>query len=85
MVKQETPTSGQGSVTVNLPDEPPTEAGQAVRAGTAKSVSAFVADAEGARMKRERALETLETLFGGPPPQHAIDWACGHSRHAQAP
>lgn len=84
MTKQETPASRQGSVKVSLPDELLAEARQAVRAGIATSVSAYVADAVRARMTRERALATLDTLFGGPPPQHAIDWARGHSRHAQA-
>ncbi|HEY9474093.1 MAG TPA: hypothetical protein VIS06_09610 [Mycobacteriales bacterium] len=69
---------------MSLPDELLAEARRAVTAGTAASVSAYVADAVRARMKRERALAKLETLFGGPPPQHAIDWARGDSRHAQA-
>lgn len=69
---------------MSLPDELLAEARRAVAAGDATSVSAYVADAVRARMERERALTRLETLFGGPPPQHAIDWARSGNRHAQA-
>lgn len=69
---------------MSLPDELLAEARRAVAAGDAASVSAYVADAVRARMERERALARLETLFGGPPPQHAIDWARSGNRHAQA-
>lgn len=60
-------------VTVSLPPEVAAAARQAVEAGTASSVSAYVAGAVQERLVRERGLAELATLFAGPPPAEALD------------
>jgi len=60
-------------VTVSLPAEVAAAARQAVESGEAPSVSAYVAGAVQARLARERGLAKLAKLFGGPPPDEALD------------
>ena len=60
-------------VTVSLPSELLQAARDAVAAGTAASVSAFVADAVRSHVARSRGLAELERVFGGPPPQDVLD------------
>ena len=60
-------------VTVSLSADVAAAARQAVEAGNAPSVSAYVAGAVRARLDRERALTQLSTLFGGPPPVDALE------------
>ncbi len=60
-------------VTVSLPSELLQAARDAVAAGTAASVSAFVADALRSQVARSRGLAELERVFGGPPPQDVLD------------
>jgi Arc/MetJ-type ribon-helix-helix transcriptional regulator len=60
-------------VTVSLPADAAAAARRAVEAGTAASVSAYVAGAVQQRLARERALSELAALFGGAPPAHALD------------
>ena len=55
-------------VTVSLPADVLAEARDAVRRGSAPSLSAYVAEALVARQRRERSLATLADLYGGPPP-----------------
>jgi antitoxin ParD1/3/4 len=55
-------------VTVSLPAELVDEARNAVRRGTARSISAYIAEAVSARRLRDRSLATLADLYGGPPP-----------------
>jgi antitoxin ParD1/3/4 len=62
-------------VTVSLPAELVAEARDAVRRGTAASMSAYIAEAVAARQVRERTLATLEDLYGGPPPPRELDEA----------
>lgn len=74
-------------VTVSLPAEVLAEAKQAVRAGTAASVSAYVAEAVQARLRRDRALTALSDLYGGAPPADELTAreALGAGRTAAAP
>ncbi len=60
-------------VTVSLPAEVAAAARHAVEAGGAASVSAYVAGAVRARLARERGLVELAKVFGGPPPDEALD------------
>jgi len=60
-------------VTVSLPAEVAAAARQAVESGGAPSVSAYIAGAVQARLARERGLAELAKLFGGPPPDEALD------------
>lgn len=62
-------------VTVSLPIELVDEARDAVRRGSAPSVSAYIAEAVAARQLRERSLATLADLYGGPPPPDELDAA----------
>jgi Arc/MetJ-type ribon-helix-helix transcriptional regulator len=55
-------------ITVSLPADLVAEARRAVRRGTARSISAYVAEAMDARQQRDRSLATLADLYGGPPP-----------------
>jgi antitoxin ParD1/3/4 len=55
-------------LTVSLPAELVAEARNAVRRGTARSISAYIAEAMSARQLRERSLAALADLYGGPPP-----------------
>jgi antitoxin ParD1/3/4 len=55
-------------VTVSLPAELVDEARNAVLRGTARSISAYIAEAVSARQLRDRSLATLADLYGGPPP-----------------
>jgi Arc/MetJ-type ribon-helix-helix transcriptional regulator len=55
-------------ITVSLPADLVAEARRAVRRGTARSISAYVAEAMAARQQRDRSLATLADLYGGPPP-----------------
>jgi antitoxin ParD1/3/4 len=59
-------------VTVNLPADLVTEARNAVRRGTSRSVSAYVAEAVSARQLRDRSLAALADLYGGPPPDDEL-------------
>lgn len=60
-------------VTVSLPPELLGDARDAVAAGAAESLSAFVADALRTQLSRARALAELEHVLGGRPPQAALD------------
>lgn len=60
-------------VTVSLPTEVAAATRHAVEAGSATSVSAYVAGAVQARLARERGLAELATVFGGPPPDETLD------------
>ncbi|MBN9109447.1 MAG: hypothetical protein J0I34_11755 [Pseudonocardia sp.] len=62
-------------VTVTLPAELVVVARDAVRAGHAASLSAYVAEAVAARQTRDRSLATLADLYGGPPPPDELDAA----------
>ncbi|MHA6796447.1 hypothetical protein ACVGVM_23485 [Pseudonocardia bannensis] len=62
-------------VTVSLPAELVAEARDAVRRGSAASLSAYVAEAVSARQLRDRSLATLADLYGGPPPPDELDAA----------
>ena len=55
-------------VTVSLPADLMAEARNAVRRGTARSISAYIAEAVSARQLRDRSLAALADLYGGPPP-----------------
>jgi antitoxin ParD1/3/4 len=55
-------------VTVNLPAELMAEARNAVRRGSARSISAYIAEAVSTRQLRDRSLAALSDLYGGPPP-----------------
>jgi antitoxin ParD1/3/4 len=55
-------------ITVSLPADLVAEARRAVRRGTARSVSAYVAEALATRQQRDRSLAALADLYGGPPP-----------------
>ncbi len=55
-------------VTVSLPAELVAEARDAVRNGTAPSISSYIAEAVSARQLRDRSLAALADLYGGPPP-----------------
>ncbi len=55
-------------VTVSLPAELMAEARNAVRRGTARSISAYIAEAVSTRQLRDRSLAALADLYGGPPP-----------------
>jgi Arc/MetJ-type ribon-helix-helix transcriptional regulator len=60
-------------VTVSLPPDLLRDAREAVAAGKAESLSAFVADALRTQLSRNRALAELERVLGGRPPQHMLD------------
>ena len=62
-------------LTVTLPAEMVTEARDAVRRGSAASLSAYVAEAVAARQSRDRSLAALSDLYGGPPPPAELDAA----------
>lgn len=62
-------------VTVSLPAEMVAQARDAVRRGSAASLSAYVAEAVAARQSRDRSLATLSDLYGGPPPADELDAA----------
>ena len=55
-------------VTVSLPSELLARAREAVAAGEAESVSAYVAQALAARQSKARSLAALDEVLGGPPP-----------------
>jgi len=58
---------------VTLPPDLLADARGAVAAGAAESMSAFVAGAMRARLRRERDLAELERVLGGPPPREALE------------
>lgn len=60
-------------VTVSLPPELLHDARDAVEAGQAASLSAFVADALRTQLDRARGLAELERVLGRRPPRDAID------------
>jgi|KBSSwiStaDraftv2_1062776.scaffolds.fasta_scaffold502538_4 antitoxin ParD1/3/4 len=60
-------------VTVSLPPELLRDAREAIAAGAATSLSAFVADALRTQLSRARALAELERVLGGRPPREALD------------
>jgi Arc/MetJ-type ribon-helix-helix transcriptional regulator len=62
-------------VTVSLPADLVAGARDAVRRGSAPSLSAYVAEAVAARQSRDRSLATLADLYGGPPPPDELDAA----------
>lgn len=62
-------------VTVTLPAELVAEARDAVSRGAAASLSAYVAEAVQSRQHRDRALDALASLYGGPPPADELDAA----------
>ncbi|MQA15687.1 MAG: hypothetical protein GEV09_16445 [Pseudonocardiaceae bacterium] len=59
-------------VTVSLPADLLAEARHAVQTGTATSVSAYIAEAVRARLRRDRALTALSDLYGGAPPDEEL-------------
>ena len=60
-------------ISVTLPPELLADARCAVAAGASESMSAFVAGAMRAQLRRERDLAELERVLGGPPPREALD------------
>ncbi len=60
-------------VTVSLPPELLHDAREAVEAGQAASLSAFVAGALQSRLDRVRGLAELERVMGRRPPQGDLD------------
>ena len=72
-------------VTVSLPVELVAEARCAVETGAAASVSSSIADAVSAKAERQRALVTLERVFGGPPPAEELAAARLALRSSPAP
>ena len=60
-------------VTVSLPSEVLARAREAVAAGEAESVSAYVAQALTARQSKAQALAGLEEVLGGRPPVAALN------------
>ncbi|GAA3047280.1 hypothetical protein GCM10010464_09450 [Pseudonocardia yunnanensis] len=60
-------------VTVSLPPDVLSSAREAVAAGAAESLSAFVADALRNQLTRARALAELERVLGGRPPREVLD------------
>ena len=60
-------------VTVSLPPDVLSSAREAVAAGAAESLSAFVADALRNQLTRTRALAELERVLGGRPPRDVLD------------
>jgi antitoxin ParD1/3/4 len=60
-------------VTVSLPPDVLSGAREAVAAGAAESLSAFVADALRNQLTRARALAELERVLGGRPPREVLD------------
>ena len=59
-------------VTVSLPADLMAEIRNAVRLGSAASISAYIAEAVVARQLRERSLARLADLYGGPPPDDEL-------------
>jgi antitoxin ParD1/3/4 len=59
-------------VTVNLPADLMDEVRNAVRHGSAASISAYIVEAVAARQLRERSLARLADLYGGPPPDDEL-------------
>lgn len=59
-------------LTISLPEELAEEAKQAVAAGEAPSVSAYVAGALQAQLTRREAFGALERLYGGRPSAEAL-------------
>lgn len=60
-------------VTVSLPGTLLQDAREAVDAGQAPNLSAFVADALQARLTRARGLSELEQVLGGRPPREELN------------
>lgn len=60
-------------VTVSLPAALLETARAAVAGGAAESLSAFVARSLRTQLLRTQALNELERVLGGRPPQHALD------------
>ena len=60
-------------VTVSLPSEVLAQARDAVAAGEAESVSAYVAQALTARQSKAQALASLDEVLGGRPPVAALN------------
>lgn len=60
-------------VTVSLPPEVLARARDAVAAGEAESVSAYVAQALAARQSKAKALSQLGEVLGGRPPVEALN------------
>ncbi|WP_433285361.1 hypothetical protein ACQPZQ_27490 [Pseudonocardia sp. CA-142604] len=60
-------------VTVSLPPDILSSAREAVAAGAAESLSAFVADALRNQLTRAHALAELERVLGGRPPREVLD------------
>jgi Arc/MetJ-type ribon-helix-helix transcriptional regulator len=64
---------GSERITITLPPDLVANARTAVRSGAAASLSAFVADALRSQLERNQALDELERVLGGRPPQEALD------------
>jgi antitoxin ParD1/3/4 len=60
-------------VTVSLPSNVLARAREAVAAGEAESVSAYVAQAMSARQSKAHALANLDEVLGGRPPVAALN------------
>jgi antitoxin ParD1/3/4 len=60
-------------VTVSLPPELLGDARDAVAAGAAESLSAFVAQALRTQLSRAKALAELERVLGGRPPAEVLE------------
>ncbi|MBW0103120.1 ribbon-helix-helix domain-containing protein [Pseudonocardia sp. KRD291] len=60
-------------VTVSLPPELLADAREAVEAGQAASLSAFVANALHTQLSRTQGLSELRRVLGGRPEQRALD------------
>ena len=60
-------------ISVTLPPDVIADARDAVAAGAAESMSAYVAEAMRSRLRRDRDLADLARVLGGPPPRDAID------------
>jgi len=60
-------------ISVTLPPDLLADARCAVAAGSAESMSAFVASAMRAQLRRDRDLAELERVLDGPPPREALD------------
>jgi Arc/MetJ-type ribon-helix-helix transcriptional regulator len=68
-------------VTVTLPAETADELSRRAETGAIPSVSAYVTAAVERQVRRDRDRSRLEEVFGGPPPESAVELV--HSRMAE--